>query len=137
MIEEKKINDIRKLTSSLLKDSISQVDAEKSINEIHAHFQQITQITGYDFQIEHMAAISTAKGKALGLNFAAQCLLDYKRTVKFLKAIVSAILEKQKKQPGKLIKIFYAGCGPYAPFITLVAPLFQPDEVQFSLPSKG
>ncbi|MAN28320.1 MULTISPECIES: SAM-dependent methyltransferase [Mesonia] len=133
MIEEKKINDIRKLTSSLLKDSISQVDAEKSINEIHAHFQQITQITGYDFQIEHMAAISTAKGKALGLNFAAQCLLDYKRTVKFLKAIVSAILEKQKKQPGKLIKIFYAGCGPYAPFITLVAPLFQPDEVQFSL----
>ena len=133
MIAAKKINEIRKLTSSLLNDSISQVDAEKSINKIHAHFQQITQITGYDFQIEHMAAIAAAKGKALGLNFAAQCLLDYTRTVKFLRAIVSAILERQKKQPGKLINLFYAGCGPYAPFITLVAPLFQPDEVQFSL----
>jgi hypothetical protein len=133
MIEKKIISNIKKLTSSLLEDSISQVEAEKSLNEIHAHFQQITEITGYDLQIEHMAAIPAAKGKALGLNFAAQCLLDYKRTIKFLKAIVSAIIEKQKKQPGKLIKVFYAGCGPYAPFITLVAPFFQPDEVQFSL----
>lgn len=32
-----------------------------------------------------------------------------------------------------MINIFYAGCGPYAPFITLVAPLFQPKEVQFTL----
>ena len=127
------ISKIRKLTATLLKNSISQVEAEKSLNEIHKHFQQITEITGFDFQIEHMAAIPAAKGKALGLNFAAQCLLDYNRTVKFLKAIVSAISEQREKQPKKLIKIFYAGCGPYAPFITLVAPFFQPDEVQFTL----
>ncbi len=133
MIEKNIISTIKKLTSSLLKDSINQGEAERSINEIHAHFQQITEITGYDSQIEYMAAIPAAKGKALGLNFAAQCLLDYKRTIKFLKAIVSAIIEKQKKQPGKMVKVFYAGCGPYAPFITLVAPFFQPDEVQFSL----
>lgn len=133
MTEKKIISTIKKLNSSLLEDSISQVEAENSINEIHAYFQQITKITGYDFQIEHMAAISATKGKALGLNFAAQCLIDYKRTIKFLKAIVSAIIEKQKKQPGELIKVFYAGCGPYAPFITIVAPFFQPDEVQFSL----
>lgn len=130
---EKRISDIKKLTSYLLEDSISQVEAEKSLNEIHAHFQQITEITGYDFQIEHMAAIPAAKGKALGLNYAAQCLLDYKRTIKFLKAIFSVIIEKKKKQPRKLIKVFYAGCGPYAPFVTLVAPFFKPDEVQFSL----
>lgn len=133
MIEEKIISNIRELTSSLLENSMNQVEIEKNLNEIHTHFQQITEITGYDSKIEYMAAIPAAKGKALGLNFAAQCLLDYKRTIKFLKAIVSVIIEKQKKQPGKLIKIFYAGCGPYAPFITLVAPFFQPEEVQFSL----
>ena len=33
----------------------------------------------------------------------------------------------------KLFRFFYAGCGPYAPFITLVAPLFSPKEIQFSL----
>ncbi len=133
MIEKKIIGIIRKLISSLLENSINQEEAEKSLNEIHTHFQQITEITGYDFKIEHLAAIPTAKGKALGLNYAAQCLLDYKRTIKFLKAIVLVILEKQKKQPGELINVFYAGCGPYAPFITLVAPFFQPEEVQFSL----
>lgn len=133
MIEKKIISAIQKFASSILKNSIDQIEIEKSLNEIHAYFQQITKITGYDLTIEHMAAIPANKGKALGLNFAAQCLLDYKRTVKFLKAIVSVILEKQKKQPGELINIFYAGCGPYAPFITLVAPLFQPEEVQFSL----
>ena len=33
----------------------------------------------------------------------------------------------------RVIKICYAGCGPYAPFVTLIAPLFQPEEIQFSL----
>ena len=32
-----------------------------------------------------------------------------------------------------MINIFYAGCGPYAPFITLVAPFFKSDEIQFCL----
>ncbi len=133
MIEKKVISSIQKLSSSIIKNSIDPIQAENSLNEIQSHFQQITNITGYDVTIAHMAAIPAAKGKALGLNFAAQCLLDYKRTTKFLKAIISIIVEKQKKQPGKLINIFYAGCGPYAPFITLVAPLFQPEEIQFSL----
>lgn len=133
-MDEKIINNaIQKLTSSIFENAIDEVEAVKSLDEIHGYFQQITEITGSDFVIEHMAAIPTARGKALGLNFAAQCLLDYKRTIKFLKAIVSAIKEKQKAHPGELIKIFYAGCGPYAPFVTLIAPLFQPEEIQFSL----
>ncbi len=133
MNELKTLSVIKKLISYLFNESFDQIEAEKRLNKIHSHFQQITDISGYDVKIEHMAAIPTAKGKALGLNYAAQCLLDYKRTVKFLKAIVSIILEKKKEKPEKLITIFYSGCGPYAPFITLVAPFFKPEEVQFSL----
>ena len=51
----------------------------------------------------------------------------------FLKAMVMAIKEKQQKHPDKTINIFYAGCGPYAPFVTLIAPLFSPKKIQFSL----
>lgn len=133
MIEKKVVSIIKKFTSSLLESSLNQDEAEKRLNEIHAHFQQITKITGFDFEIEHLAAIPTAKGKALGLNHAAQCLIDYKRTVKFLKAIVAAIRAEQKAKSGVVINVFYAGCGPYAPFITLVAPHFKEGEVQFSL----
>lgn len=133
MTNQNTLDLIRTFTSSVFENTIPQADAEKSINEIHSYFHKITEITGYDTKLEHLAAIPTAKGKALGLNFAAQCLFDYKRTTQFLKAMITVIKEKQKQKPGKPIRIFYAGCGPYAPFITLVAPLFQPEEVQFSL----
>lgn len=125
--------DIKEKVSTLLKDSIEQAEIENLINEIHTYFKELTQLTGFDNHIEHLAAVTTSKGKALGLNHAAQCLLDYKRTVKFLKAMVMAIKEKQQNHPNETIRVFYAGCGPYAPFITLIAPLFSPEEVQFSL----
>ena len=38
-----------------------------------------------------------------------------------------------KKQHGEVINVFYAGFGPYAPFVTLVAPFFKSNEVQFTL----
>ncbi len=124
---------IKEKVSALLKDSLKQPEVESIINEIHSYFRELIQLTGFDQNMEHLAAVNTAKGKALGLNHAAQCLLDYKRTVKFLKAMVMAIKEKQQKHPDKTINIFYAGCGPYAPFVTLIAPLFSPKKIQFSL----
>jgi len=127
------INKLKNQVIELLKDSISQEDTERCINEIHNCFQTITGITGYDTKIEYMAAVPAAKGKALGLNFAAQCLLDYQRTAKFLRAIYAAINEEKEKNPGVVVELFYAGCGPYAPFLTLIAPLFTANEVQFSL----
>jgi predicted RNA methylase len=47
--------------------------------------------------------------------------------------MVTAIKDQQTKHPGELITIFYAGCGPYAPFVCLIAPLFNADEIQFSV----
>jgi hypothetical protein len=133
MIENKASEAIKGLATSLLANAANPMEAERIINEIHVCFKEITEITGYDQKLEHLAAVPTANGKALGLNHAAQCLLDYKRTTKFLSGVVAAIREKQVENPGETIKVFYAGCGPYAPFVTLVAPLFTPEEVQFSI----
>ena len=133
MIEKTIIAEIKELTTLLIENPFTQNEAKNYIDKIYAHFLIITEISGYDLKIEYLAAIPAATGKALGLNHAAQCLLDYKRTVKFLKAIILAIKEKQKEHPGELIHVFYAGCGPYAPFITLVAPFFKSDEIQFCL----
>ncbi|MGG6229906.1 phytanoyl-CoA dioxygenase [Tenacibaculum sp. SDUM215027] len=133
MNENITVLDIKEKVLALLKDSIEQPEIESLINEIHSYFRELTQLTGFDNSIEHLAAVTTEKGKALGLNHAAQCLLDYKRTVKFLKAMITAIKEQQRKHPHEVIHIFYAGCGPYAPFVTLIAPLFSTEEIQFSL----
>lgn len=103
------------------------------LTQIHGLFSDLTKISGLDQEMELLAAVPTAYGKALGLNHAAQCLLDLRRTNKFLQGMLKAIEDlKQKEQSGP-INIFYAGCGPYAPFITLIAPLFSPEELQFSL----
>ncbi len=125
--------DIKHLSTSLLDPQIEQSEIEQNINTIYEYFSSITHISEYTTEIKHLAAVPTASGMALSLHHAAQCLLDYKRTTKFLRSIVTAVLDKQKEHPNKTITIFYAGCGPYAPFATLVAPLFIPQEVQFSI----
>lgn len=133
MTENKAPTDIKTLSAALLANAANPIEAERIIKEIHAQFQAITKITGYDHKLEHLAAVPAAKGKALGLNHAAQCLLDFKRTTKFLTGVIAAVREKQAAYPGETIRVFYAGCGPYAPFVTLVAPFFTSEEIQFSI----
>jgi len=124
---------VKDLVTGLLDVTIESGEAEEIINKIHKFFEEITSVSGYEFDVKRMAAVPTASGMALSLNHAAQCLLDYKRTVLFLRGVVTAIHDKQKLNPGKTVEVFYAGCGPYAPFISLVAPLFSSKEVQFTL----
>lgn len=104
-----------------------------TINKIHELFARHTAITGSDASIQNLAAVPTARGKALGLNHAANCLLDYKRTIKFLMAMNHVVNQKLQAEPNKTVNVFYAGCGPYAPFACMIATLFTAQEVNFSL----
>jgi len=132
---ETKINpqQLKSLSVKLLNKEIVDLDAQEIINEINSCFQNLTGIYGKDVDLEHLACLPGETGQALSLNHAAECLLDYKRTTKFLRGFVQSIKDKQKEFPQETIHIFYAGCGPFAPFVTMVAPLFQSEEVQFSL----
>ncbi len=117
----------------LLDPATSAEEAKRIIDEIHQHFTSLTGLSGTEMKMERAMAVDTAYGKALGLNYAALCLVDYRRTTIFLRGLVAAIRKKQEEFPGEQIKVFYAGCGPYAPFVTLVAPLFDPSELRFSI----
>ncbi|MFK8165677.1 MAG: phytanoyl-CoA dioxygenase, partial [Lewinella sp.] len=133
MTEKNIPTSIKSLATALLTNAANPAEAERIIKAIHAQFQEITGLTGFDTKLEHLAAVPTAKGAALGLNHAAQCLLDFKRTTRFLTAVVTAIRERRAAYPDEVVEVFYAGCGPYAPFVTLVAPLFERGEVRFSI----
>jgi predicted RNA methylase len=124
---------IKELSTTVLNNSSDFDTIKTTIDTIHTHYLETTDIRNLGEGMQHMAAVPTASGMALSMNHAAACLLDYNRTAKFLKGMVSLIREKQQQHPNETINIFYAGCGPYAPFITLVAPLFQASEVQFTL----
>ena len=125
--------DLKSLSIDLINSEANSENIKKNIDQIHTHFRAITAISGYDSEVKNMITLPATKGMALSINHAAQCLLDYKRTFKFLKGFVKAIEEKKRQFPNEMIRVFYAGCGPYAPFVTLVAPLFSPEEIQFSL----
>jgi predicted RNA methylase len=125
--------DLKQASTDLLNNYDQPDEVKRIIDSVHGNFREITEMSNYGSSLQYLAAVRTASGMALSLNHAAECLIDYRRTIQFLRGIVAAIHQKQKDHPDETIHIFYAGCGPYAPFVTLVAPLFSTEEVQFSL----
>ena len=126
-------NTIKELSTTILENQSNPSKTKEAIDEIHKHFLEITRLESMEKGMQNLAAVPTASGMALSINHAAACLIDYQRTTKFLNGMVSSIREKQQQHPNETINIFYAGCGPYAPFVTLVAPLFTSKEVQFTV----
>jgi len=126
-------NTIKELSTTILNNTSNFDTIKNTIDEVHKHYIEATNIADFSEGMQYNAAVPTASGMALSLNHAAACLLDYNRTAKFLDGMVALIREKQQQHPNETIHIFYAGCGPYAPFVTLVAPLFKASEVQFSV----
>ncbi len=124
---------INVLASYLLDNHIVPEHEESIIDRIHELFSEVAIVSGFDGAEEWKVDMQASSGWAISVNEAARCLLDYRRTGQFFRGFHKAICEAKLKFPGETIEILYAGCGPYAPFFTLIAPLFSPDEVQFTL----
>jgi len=73
------------------------------------------------------------EGTCLSPADAANCMLDTKRTVYFVRGLHSAIKHLQEKNPGKKITILYAGCGPLATLALPITKQFSHEEVGFTL----
>ena len=72
-------------------------------------------------------------GVAINPQAAAHCVLDYQRSVIFIRGVHAAINALKICFPGTQLEVLYAGCGPFA---TLLLPLlgkFSPGELKVSL----
>lgn len=124
---------IQELAAYLLDPNIETDHELNIIDRIHEVLSELAIVSGFDGEEGWQHDMQTSSGMAISVNEAARCLLDYRRTGQFFRGLHAAILEAKRLFPGETIKVLYAGCGPYAPFLTLVAPQFSPGEVLFSL----
>lgn len=127
------VKTINVLASYLLDAHLEPAHEEAIIDRIHELFAEVAIVSGFDGADEWQKDVQASSGMAISVNEAARCLLDYRRTAQFFRGFHQAIRDAQSKFPGETIEILYAGCGPYAPFFTLIAPLFSPSAVRFSL----
>lgn len=73
------------------------------------------------------------QGVAINPRAAAQCALDYRRTVVFLRGVHAAMQYLKARSGGNALNILYAGCGPFATLLLPLLARFEPFEVNITL----
>ena len=74
-----------------------------------------------------------SSGVAINPQAAAHCVLDYQRSVTFIRGIYSAINKLLSRFPGQTLDILYAGCGPFATLLLPLLTKFEPGTLKLNL----
>lgn len=101
------------------------------VQKSRVKLEEITEIDGYSKEHSLKEHLPTKSGRAVSVNHAARCLHDVNRTARFIKSLSKAILLKLVHKDK--IKVLYIGCGPYAPFLSLIADYFPSKRLEFTL----
>lgn len=107
-------------------------DCQKMKQSVDGLYQIFKTITGIDISNLNEEDIYLPSGKAISPSGAAHCLLEMKRTTIFLRGIKKAI-DYKVKSTNKLVRILYAGCGPYATLITPLLHYYSTDKIRITL----
>jgi len=104
-----------------------------AVRVMHQILADITGIQGAIQNRDEGYETRLDSGFALSPGFAADCILDTRRTVKFIRALDGAVQMLQLRHPGEPVHILYAGCGPFAPFAIPLCERYSPEQVQFTV----
>ncbi len=104
-----------------------------AVASLHRLFSGITCLHENTADPSEGSAITLSSGSAISPLDAGRCLLDFRRTAVYLRGVYNAIQEAQRRFPGEVIHVLYAGCGPFAPLCLPLVPLFAGQAVRFTL----
>lgn len=100
---------------------------------LYSMCSSITGIGEHSAHAEGAAGTRLPGGEAIAPRDAARCVLDHRRTSRFLRGLHAAVLEARARFPDAPIEILYAGCGPFAPLAVPLTTRFSPAEIRFTL----
>ena len=75
----------------------------------------------------------TPDGLALSPTNAVMCADDYLRTIRFIRGLHAAIIDRKKRLSGRPVRVLYAGCGPYATLAVPLMSILSSETVTFTL----
>ncbi len=122
---------LKDITSVLLSPELDYTAVRNSCTALYDIFSSVSAFKANAPEMQ--AHISTASGLAVSPYAAAFCISDIMRTKKFLQGIEEAVYAKLRENPGRPVKIFYAGCGPFATLLTPLTTVFSPAQMQMVL----
>jgi hypothetical protein len=124
------VRELARLAATLLDAAASEDALVSGCRELYAAFHDAV---GQTLRLGDGEGTRLASGYALDAATAAQCILDTKRTVAFLRGTWAALAELQLRFPRGAIEVVYAGCGPFAPLVVPLLPLLGESRFTFTL----
>jgi len=105
------------------------------LNGARELFDIFCEVSG--IPLESSAETSCETGLPYGVAIsefnAARCVCEHQRTSVFLRGIHQAIQALHMRNPGRSIRILYAGCGPFATLVTPLLPLMESVPMEITL----
>jgi hypothetical protein len=121
------------ITRQLLASDSDNSRLRSAATALHMLLADVSGLTEASTDDRERRDIALDSGVAISPLDAARSILDYRRTVKFLRGLDHCITKARQHYPNETLKILYAGCGPFAPFAVTLSTLLSPAEVQFNL----
>lgn len=97
------------------------LDADATVDAVQAAADRLHQVLIEQSGVLAAEPLTSAQGKAISPLDAAACLRDFRRTRCFVRAIDTALLALTTRWPGQRLRVLYAGCGPWAPLLLILA----------------
>lgn len=124
-------NRLNEITLDLMSDTAEYFELKNAADQLYDLFSNYSDSEAQ--KINQTECVLTNNGKAISPFEAGYCVKEFMRTRQFLRGFVLAIREAQTQFPNQVIKILYAGTGPFATLMLPITTLFSSKEIQFTL----
>jgi hypothetical protein len=124
---------LEEIADDLLSDEAGDDRLEAAAAGLYALCSSITGIDEHSARADDSDGTRLASGEALSPRDAARCVLDHRRTSRFLRGLQAAVLEARARFPDGATEILYAGCGPFAPLALPLTTRCSPAEIRITL----